>query len=115
MGDKNRVRNDHTNRCERGDVAIVNIALFRLSLGLARFTCYFYLLERLTSSVAETSSISASTISAHCCSVGMFAAGEAAMMRPAVAVPPLPPCTEVTAPVTLFCGPEPVAVTFTVN
>ena len=37
------------------------------------------------------------------------------MMRLAAAVPPLPPCIEVTAPVTLFCGPEPVAVTFTVN
>src|SRR5207253_422236 len=33
----------------------------------------------------------------------------------ALAVVPLPASTDVTAPVTLFCAPEPVAVTFTVN
>src|SRR4051812_34652997 len=48
----------------------------------------------------------------------MFAGGTGGVLtivRLALAVPPLPPSFDVTAPVTLFCTPEPVASTLTVK
>src|SRR5450830_1388923 len=56
--------------------------------------------------------------SAHGCKVGMFVVGvapPAATVTLAEAVPPEPPSTEATAPVTLFCVPSELPVTFTLK
>ncbi len=53
--------------------------------------------------------------SAHGCNVGMLAGTTAATVTLAEAVPPVPPSTEVTAPVVLFFVPAVVPVTFTLK